>query len=80
MLLLDISTNYTKGQKYYPDKNDSYPPFSNTPVNIIENKKKAGNNCKIKEIQKWTIKLRTNLLRGKKSGGRESENMGESTG
>ena len=80
MLLLDISTNYTKGQKYYPDKNDSYPPFSNPPVNIIENKKKAGNNCKIKEIQKWTIKLRTNLLRGKKSGGVEVKIKGESMG
>ena len=56
MLLLDISTNYTKGQKYYPDKNDSYPPFSNPPVNIIENKKKAYNSCKIKEIQKRIIK------------------------
>lgn len=80
MILLDISTNYTKGQKYYPDKNDSYPPFSNPPVNIIENKKKAGNNCKIKEIQKWTIKLRTNLLRGKKSGGVEVKIKGESMG
>ena len=56
MLLLDISTNYTKGQKYYPNKNDSYPPFSNTPVNIIENNKKAYNSCKIKEIQKRIIK------------------------
>ena len=80
MILLDISTNYTKGQKYYPDKNDSYPPFSNPPVNIIENKKKACNNCKIKEIQKWTIKLRTNLLRGKKSGGVEVKIKGDSMG
>ena len=52
MLLLDISTNYIKGQKYYPNKNDSYPPFFNPPVNYIENKKKVGNNSKIKEKQK----------------------------
>ena len=56
MLLLDISTNYIKGQKYYPNKNDSYPPFFNPPVNYIENKKKVGNNSKIKEKQKWTMK------------------------
>lgn len=54
VLLLDLLI--TKGQKYYPNKNDSYPPFSNTPVNIIENNKKAYNSCKIKEIQKRIIK------------------------
>ena len=54
MILLDLLI--TKGQKYYPNKNDSYPPFSNTPVNIIENNKKAYNSCKIKEIQKRIIK------------------------
>ena len=34
------------------NKKKSYPPFSNPPVNIIENNKKAGNGWKIKEKQK----------------------------
>ena len=33
-------------------KEESYPLFFSPPVNYIENKKKVGNNCKIKEIQK----------------------------
>ena len=49
-----VMVKWKKSKEQY--KEESYPLFSNPPVNIIENKKKAGNNSKIKEIQKWTIK------------------------
>ncbi len=44
-LTIKETESYQNKEQY---KEESNPRFFNPPVNIIENKKKVGNNCKIK--------------------------------